>query len=243
MTVNLQLSRHASRFPAVLDGENLFCMAQSRNPKRKVFLVDDHPLVREWLANLINQQPDLITVGEAAGVAQALAGVATAKPDAVIVDLSLGESSGLDLIKKLQQAHPQLVVLVLSMHEDTLYAGRALRAGARGYVMKRASSKKVIEALRQVLQGEFYFEKRAEQDRPELPAADQASVQVLSDRELAVFEMLGQGLGTRQIAESLQISIKTVQAHCANIKQKLKLSNATRLRREAMRQHDDNRSS
>jgi DNA-binding NarL/FixJ family response regulator len=243
MTVNLQIRQQASRFSAVLDGENLFCMAQSRNPKRKVFLVDDHPLVREWLANLINQQPDLITVGEAASVAQALEGVATVKPDAVIVDLSLGESSGLDLIKKLQQSHPQLAVLVLSMHEDTLYAGRALRAGARGYVMKRASSKKVIEALRQVLQGELYFEERAERARPELSAADQMSVQVLSDRELAVFEMLGQGLGTRQIAESLQISIKTVQAHCANIKQKLNLSNATRLRREAMRQHDDNRSS
>jgi len=222
-------------------------VSKPRKLKRKIFLVDDHPLVREWLANLINQQPDLIAAGEAASAAQAMEGIGAERPDAVVVDLSLKESSGLDLIRDLKASHPGIAVLVLSVHEDPLYARRALRAGALGYVVKRQTTKKIVEALRQVLQGEPFFDATLVTSQLDSASRHRAVVaaspiEQLTDRELAVFELIGQGLGTRKIAEQMQICMKTVQAHCANIKQKLNLADATRLRHEAMRFHDDNRS-
>jgi DNA-binding NarL/FixJ family response regulator len=208
--------------------------------KKRIFLVDDHPLVREWLTNLINQQPDLTVCGETDSAPQALEAIALAKPDVAIVDLSLKDSSGFDLIKNLKQSETGAAVLVLSMHDEAHYAERALRAGARGYVMKRETTKKVVTAIRRVLEGKLYLsESIAEAMTVRLVggAAHGASftVEQLSDRELEVFEMLGRGLGTRQIAETLRVSVKTVQAYCARIKDKLNLSSATELLREAIR--------
>ncbi|SRR5258706_8995657 len=208
--------------------------------RKRVFLVDDHPLVREWLTNLINQQPDLSVCGESENAPQALQAISASKPDIAIVDLSLKDSSGIELIKALKEAQPGVAVLVLSMHDETHYAERALRAGAKGYVMKRETTRKVIEAIRRILDGKLYISEKvaevlagrvAEGRRPE----GLSPVEKLSDRELEVFEMLGQGQGTRQISETLRVSVKTVQAYCARIKEKMNLSSATELLREAIR--------
>ena len=212
-------------------------------PKR-IFLVDDHPLVREWLTNLIHQQPDLVVCGEAETASQAFEAIARKQPDVAIVDISLQGSSGIELIKNIRMLRPAVAVIVLSMHDESLYAERALRAGAHGYIMKRETAKKVIAAIRQVLEGELYLSDRlralfAEKFlRGNAPMAS-PSLSQLSDRELEVFQLLGQGYETRQIAETLHVSIKTVQAFCARIKEKLKLSSATELLREAIRWHED----
>jgi DNA-binding NarL/FixJ family response regulator len=208
--------------------------------KKRIFLVDDHPLVREWLTNLINQQPDLTVCGETDSAPRALEAIALARPDVAIVDLSLKDSSGFDLIKNLKQSETGAAVLVLSMHDEAHYAERALRAGARGYVMKRETTKKVITAIRRVLEGKLYLSDTiAEAMTVRLVSgtanATSFPVEQLSDRELEVFEMLGRGLGTRQIAETLRVSVKTIQAYCARIKEKLNVGSATELLREAIR--------
>jgi DNA-binding NarL/FixJ family response regulator len=208
--------------------------------KRRVFIVDDHPLVREWLTTLINQQTDLAVCGEAATAAEAMQAVGASKPEAAIVDISLTDSSGIELIKDLKKACPGLVVLVLSMHEESHYAERALRAGARGYLMKRETTRKVIPAIRQILEGKLCVSEAiaaamTAQFVEGKTLATSSPVGQLSDRELEVFEGLGQGRTTRQIAETLRVSVKTVQAHCARIKEKLNLSSATELLREAVR--------
>lgn len=208
--------------------------------RKRVFLVDDHPLVREWLTNLVNQQPDLIVSGEAEGCGEALRAILADPPDVAIVDISLKDSSGIELVKDLQLHVPKTAVLVLSMHEESHYAERVLRAGARGYIMKRETTRKVISAIRQVLAGQIYISETvatsiAARAVGAKPAADGSPIAELSDRELEVFEMLGQGRTTRQIAESLHVSLKTVQAYCARIKEKLNLRGATELLREALR--------
>jgi DNA-binding NarL/FixJ family response regulator len=209
---------------------------------KRIFLVDDHPLVREWLTQLIDQQPDLTVCGEAGSASEAVTALGTARADLVIVDLSLEDSTGLDLIKSLQRLMPTVPVLVLSMHDESLYAERVFRAGARGYVNKRESAQRVVEAVRRVLDGKLYVSEKAAEilaaktvrgRAPGEPAIDR-----LSDRELEVFEKLGQGIGTRQIAEDFSVSIKTVQAYCARIKEKLNVGSATELLREAVRWQD-----
>ena len=215
--------------------------------KRRVFLVDDHPLVREWLTALINGQIDLTVCGEAAEAPEALAAVAKSRPEVAIVDLSLRGGSGLDLVKDLRIQAPEVRVIVLSMHEENLYAERLLRAGARGYVMKRESTRKILAAVRRVLDGGVYVsesfaglmaEKLVGNRAPVLEARSPG--ELLSDRELEVFRFLGQGCGTPQIAETLGISLKTVQAYCGRIKEKLGIGNATELLREAMRFEEKN---
>ncbi len=211
-------------------------------PKTKIFLVDDHPLVREWLGNLIHQQPDLDVCGEADAAGPALDAIAKLKPDIVIVDITLKDGSGIELLRNLKAIRPAMPSIVLSMHDEQLYAERALRAGARGYIMKREATKNVIEAIREVLEGRMYLSERlkslfSEKFLGGAPGAG-SPVEQLSDRELEVFELLGQGCETRQIAETLHISMKTVQAFCARIKEKLKLSTATELLREAIRWHE-----
>jgi DNA-binding NarL/FixJ family response regulator len=209
-------------------------------PKIKIYLVDDHPLVREWLTNLIHQQPDLAVCGEAEDAPHALQHITALKPDVAIVDLSLKQGSGIELIKNLKAMQPGTAIIVLSMHDERLYAERALRAGARGYIMKRETAKKVITAIRQVLAGKIYMSESLTAVFAEkfvdggLPASG-SLVEQMSDRELEVFHLLGQGLETRQVAKAMNISMKTVQAHCANIKNKLKLTNAAELLREAVR--------
>jgi DNA-binding NarL/FixJ family response regulator len=208
---------------------------------KKIFLVDDHPLVRERLAQLIAQESDLTVCGEAESAPAALSQLAGTRADLVIVDLSLQDSAGLELIKSLQRLQPSLPALVLSMHDESLYAERAFRAGARGYINKRESAQKVIEAIRRVLDGKLYVsEKTAEilAGRTMRGTIERPPIERLSDRELEVFEKLGQGIGTRQISEEFRVSIKTVQAYCARIKEKLDLGSATELLREAVRWHD-----
>jgi DNA-binding NarL/FixJ family response regulator len=208
---------------------------------KRIFLVDDHPLVRERLTQLIAQQPDLSVCGEAESAPAALTGLASARADLVIVDLSLQDSAGLELIKSLQRLHPSLPVLVLSMHDESLYAERVFRAGARGYINKRESAQKVIEAIRRVLDGKLYVSEKAAEilaARAMRGTHERPPIERLSDRELEVFERLGRGIGTRQISEEFRVSIKTVQAYCARIKEKLDLGSATELLREAVRWHD-----
>jgi len=210
--------------------------------KRKVFLVDDHPLVREWLASLVNQQADLVICGEAESAQQALGQIEASGADVIIVDITLAQGSGLELIKDLRLIYPHGVVIVLSMHEESLYAERALRAGARGYVMKKESTKKILVAIRQVLDGKLYVSDKFAATITEKFVGGKnqggSPIEGLSDRELQVFTMIGQGIETRQIAESLHISIKTVQVYCARIKEKLNLTNATELIREAIRWYE-----
>jgi len=206
--------------------------------RRRVFLVDDHPLVREWLTNLIDQQRDLVVCGEAEDAPQALSAIEALKPDVVVVDITLSSGSGIELVKDIKRSVPSVAIVVLSMHDETLYAERALRAGARGYVMKRETTKKIIIAIRSVLEGKLYVtdEFKASIGEKHLEGATGGSpLEQLSDRELEVFRMLGQGYETRRIAESLHISIKTVQVYCARIKEKLGIGNATELLREAVR--------
>jgi DNA-binding NarL/FixJ family response regulator len=213
--------------------------------KQTVFLVDDHPLVREWLANLINQQPDLHVCGEAGNRAQALGQITALQPRVAIVDISLDRGSGLELIKDLKAARSSTLVVVLSMHDELLYAERAMRAGARGYVMKREATRSVLQAIRCVLSGKPYLSESiarlmAEKLVEGAPAG--SLVEQLSDRELEVFELLGRGFGSRRIADTLNVSFKTVQAFRARIKEKLNLPNATMLLREATRWYDSKHS-
>jgi DNA-binding NarL/FixJ family response regulator len=209
-------------------------------PSSRVFLVDDHPLVREWLTNLIDQHDDLTVCGEAESVQQALDGIGETDPDVAIVDLSLNGGSGLDVVKNIRNSKPKTAVIVLSMHDERLYAERALRAGARGYIMKRETTSNIIAAIHEVLSGKIHVspqmsaalsEKFADGRTPSL----RSPVEQLSDRELEVFQLLGQGFETRRVAQVLGVSIKTVQAYCARIKEKLELANASELLREAVR--------
>ena len=211
--------------------------------KKRIFIVDDHPLVREWLGNLIRQQPDLAVCGESESAPVALSSLASAQPDLVIADINLKGSSGVELIKDLKRLRPDVPVLVLSMHDESLYAERVFRAGARGYVNKRETAQKMIEAIRCVLAGKLYVSEKTGQILAGQSAPGRAMtkpvIELLSDRELEVFDKLGQGIGTRQIAEEFHVSVKTIQAYCARIKEKLNLTSATELLREAVRWHDN----
>jgi DNA-binding NarL/FixJ family response regulator len=216
---------------------------ENKSFKRRIFIVDDHPLVREWLTNLINQQPDLTVCGEAEGAPAARELIGEMKPDVAIVDLTLSEGSGFEVIKDIRFQAPKTAIIVLSMHDESLYAERALRAGARGYVMKRESTKKIIMAIHRVLEGKLFvsdkFAASITERLVEGKGAVSSPVEQLSDRELEVFQMLGRGMLTRQIAESLHISMKTVQVYCGRIKEKLGLGSATELLRAAIRWQEE----
>ncbi|MCW1883467.1 response regulator transcription factor [Luteolibacter flavescens] len=199
--------------------------------------MDDHPLVREWLTNLINQQEDLIVCGEADTAPAALEAIIGLKPTVAIVDITLVDGSGLELVKDIRKSSPGTWSLVLSMHDERTYAERALRAGARGYVSKRDSTRYIIEAIRRVIAGKIYLSEEMTDLLTEKLAGGRpaGNIGLLSDRELLVFQMLGDGRSTREIGDSLKISIKTVQVYCARVKEKLALANHTELLREAMR--------
>lgn len=206
----------------------------------RVYLVDDHPLVREGLSNLINQQSTMAVCGEAEDAPQALHDIPLQKPDVAIVDIALKVGSGLELIKTLKAKHPEVAAIALSMHDEKLYAERCIRAGARGYVMKRESTKKIVGAIQQVMEGKLAISEQmtsvlAQRFVLGSRGAAASPIEQLSDRELEVFNLLGQGVETRRIAEMLNVSIKTVQAYCVRIKQKLDLTTATELLREAVR--------
>jgi len=211
--------------------------------KRRIFLVDDHPLVREGLTNLINGQNDLIVCGDAEDSAGAISGIEKTRPDVVLVDISLKNESGLELVKNLESQFPLVALIVLSMHDEALYAERALRAGARGYVMKRESTKSVLASIRRVLEGGVYVSERvvnsmARRFSSSSKGAESSPVERLSDRELEIFRLLGQGRTTAQIAEDLHLSLKTVQAYCARAKEKFGVSSLGELLRAAIRWED-----
>jgi DNA-binding NarL/FixJ family response regulator len=202
--------------------------------KSRVFIVDDHTMFREGLRQLIEHDPGLTVCGDAADAQKALEGISQSNPDVVMVDITLADSSGLDLVRNIKNKYEDLPVLVVSMHEESLYAERALRSGAMGYVMKNEPAKTVIAAIRSVLRGEMYLSQKmsssvitrfihGENEQPMSP------LEILSDRELEVFRMLGQGKGTRQIAQDLEVSIPTVQSFRNRIKEKLHLKTAPEL--------------
>jgi len=207
---------------------------------KQVLIVDDHPMMREGLAQLINREKDLAVAGEADSAARAVEQTAQLKPDLVIVDITLPGRSGLELIRDLHAVHPEALVLVVSMHEESLYAERVLRAGGRGYVMKQAGGKKLMEAIRQVLSGQIYVStdtsarilETFSRTSGEAPAT---GVQSLSGREFEIFQLIGQGENTRDIAKKLGLSVKTVEVHRLNIKSKLKLTTASELIHFAVR--------
>jgi DNA-binding NarL/FixJ family response regulator len=196
----------------------------------RVLVVDDHPLVRQGLEHLINQSPDLVTCGLAADADEALALAGTTDPDVAVVDLSLAGGSGLDLIGELGKRWPSLPVLVLSMLDETVYAERALRAGARGYIMKGEETDEVLDAIRQVKAGKQYLSPRL---RPQAASAEDAIAERrlspldrLSSREFQVFELIGRGLATRDIAKTLGVGVKTVETWRHRIKEKLGVKGA-----------------
>ena len=200
----------------------------------RVFIVDDHAMFRDGLRQLIDMEPDLIVCGDAPDSTDALAGIKSAEPDLVIVDISLAGTSGIDLIKSIKRDYEDLPVLVVSMHAESLYGERALRAGAMGYVMKSEPARTVLAAIRKVLKGEVYVsEKMAStvvakfvQGTLEQPPSP---LQALSDRELEVFRMLGQGKGTRQIAQEMNVALPTISSFKNRIKEKLGLKNSTEM--------------
>ena len=208
--------------------------------KRRILLVDDHPLVREGLAESINREIDLMVCAEADDRHEALEAIQRTKPDLVIADLALKTSSGMELIKDIHSRWPKLPVLVVSMHDEALYAERALRAGARGYLTKQEATHSVLTGIRRVLSGEIYLnQKTASTVLGHLAVGHEAItdsvVDLLAEREMQVFELTGHGLSTRQIAERLHIDVKTVETYRARIKEKLNLSDSSELLQLAIR--------
>ena len=213
--------------------------------KSRVFVVDDHPLVRDGLSSLINQENDLEVCGTAEDAPSALAAIAASRPHIALIDISLKNTSGLELIKDLRIQQPSVAVIVVSMHDEMLYAERALRAGARGYVMKRETTRNVLAAIRRVLEGGVYLSDNVVARMATLVAGQRQResagverVDLLSDRELEIFRLLGRGQSTSGIARVLHINCKTVQAYCARAKEKLGLTTAIELRRAATRWED-----
>ena len=207
--------------------------------KRTVFVIDDHPIVREGLTQLINREPDLTVCGTAEDIYEALKAMQTLKPDIALADISLKGADGIELIKNLKIRMPALPVLVLSIHDESIYAPRALRAGARGFIMKQEATENVLLALRRVLSGEIYLSKRMankmlQQFVGASGTAQKFSIDRLSDRELEVFRLIGQGHGTRRIAEELRLSVKTVESYREHIKEKMTLSDASELVQHAI---------
>ena len=201
---------------------------------KKVFIVDDHPLVRQGLAQIIESVEDFEICGEAEDSSTAMRGVQKTSPDLIIVDISLQGNNGLELIKNIKAVYENIPILVFSMHDESIYAQRALRAGAKAYVMKKESSEKIIEALRRILKGEIYVSaKVADQVLHQIVSgpsnASTSPIDRLTDRELEVVQLIGRGLSTREIAESLNLSVKTIESHRAHVKEKLGLRNATEL--------------
>jgi len=207
--------------------------------KNRIFIVDDHPIVRKGLTQLINQEPELVVCGEAENAETALELLKKVKPDLAIVDISLRGIDGIELTKLIRARFENIPILVVSMHDESLYAERALRVGARGYIMKQEAIEKMMEAIRKVLRGELYVSERVSANIVKRFVDGKAEgvsspEELLSDREMEVFQLIGQGFGTRQIADQLHVSVKTVETYRANIKEKLNLKNATELMKHAV---------
>jgi DNA-binding NarL/FixJ family response regulator len=213
-------------------------MTATSNDHARIVLVDDHPMVRERLAEVINREPDLSICGEAEDRGGALEVIEREKPRLAIVDLTLKRSNGLDLIKDLRVMHPDLLILVLSMQDENLYAERVIRAGAHGYITKQEATRKILDAIRQVMAGKVFLSEEISADILSRMLGKSRgamrSLDVLSDRELQVFGLVGEGFGTRQIAEQLGLDVKTVETYRTRIKEKLELKDASELLRQAI---------
>lgn len=207
--------------------------------KFRVLLVDDHPIVRQGLALLIDREDDLLVCGEAEGMHSAMHAIATMQPDIVVLDISLSGPDGLEVLKEMRMKFSGVPVLMLSMHDESIYAERSLRAGANGYIMKQEATGKVLVAIRRILQGEVYLSERLTSvmlhQFAHGPAGPKSSPLVgLTDRELEIFRLIGEGHSTRQIANELHLSVKTIESHQAHIKEKLALRNARELVQHAI---------
>lgn len=208
--------------------------------RKRILLVDDHPFMRAGLRQLIDRQPDMMVCGEAGNPAEAFQQLAGPAPDLVLTDLTMPGRSGLEFIKDLRAARADVTVLVISMHDEGVYAERVLRAGARGYIMKEAGGENLLAAIRQVLRGEVYVSPRMSARILDAlsagrPRGSRSPIEQLTDREFEVFQLVGQGKSTRDIATQLHLSPKTVDVHRSNIKQKLALVDTTALIRHAVR--------
>lgn len=208
---------------------------------KKILIVDDHPIMRRGIVSLVGAEGDLEIVCEAGTGTEALSLLeAQGLPDLAIVDLSLPDKSGLELTKDIAALYPELKVLVMSMHDESLYCERALRAGARGYIMKEAAAENLVTAIRRVLDGQIYVSEAMSSHLLEIlagrrPAGEASPLDRLTDREMEVYELIGQGKGSREVAEQLHISIRTVDAHRAHLKEKLRLKDSNALVRHAVR--------
>lgn len=212
--------------------------------KKRIFLVDDHPIVRKGLAQLIDSEPDLSVIGQGEDAYQSLRDIREAKPHLVLVDVSLKDSDGIELLKELKAQSPELPVLVVSMHDESLYAERALRAGAGGYVMKQEPPETLLAAIRAVLKGEVYVSSKMgaallQRMVGSKKSAGALPMDRLTDRELEVFRMIGAGHSVKEIADKLFLSAKTVEAHREHIKQKLNIRSSAELLRFAIRNTPD----
>ena len=211
----------------------------TRSDAKKILLVDDHPVLRKGLVRLIDSKDEFVVCGEASTAADAMTQIRELKPDLVVVDIGLPGASGIELTKTIRAEFPQLPVLILSMHEEALYATRALRAGAMGYIVKQDAVDNIAAALREALNGRRYLSPViAEQLQHNGPAGQTAAtgdpMSVLTDREFEIFELIGKGREVREISEALGVSPKTVETHRTNIKEKLKLKNARQVARLAV---------
>ena len=217
---------------------------QDRKIKRKVFLVDDHPIVREGLSQLINREKDLAVCGEAGDISSALQSIANSRPNVVVVDLTLESGSGLRVIENIKYDNPDLPVLVLSMHDESVYAERCFRAGARGYIMKQEPSDKMISAIRNVLDGKLYISSSMEKKFLNKFISGtvrdfHAPVDVLSRRELEVYQLFGEGLRKKDIAGQLNLSVKTIETYIENIKRKMNFKSIHDIIMHAVRFRDE----
>ena len=212
---------------------------EGRTEKKAVLVVDDHPLMRQGLALLINQQSDMQVCGEAEEGQAAMQAIAQRRPDIMILDISLNGPDGLELLKSIRASDPDLPVLILSMHDEAIYAERALRARANGYIMKQEATEKVLVAMRRILNGDLYLSDRMSNKMLQqfiggAPSMIQSRISSLSDRELEVFCLIGEGRATREIAEKLHLSVKTVETYQAHIKEKLSLRSGRELIQHAI---------
>jgi DNA-binding NarL/FixJ family response regulator len=212
----------------------------ARLAEKRILIVDDHPMTRYGIAQLIGQEHDLAVCGEVENAHRALAAVKTLKPDLVLADLAMPGKSGLELIRELKIQHPDVAVLVVSMHDESIYAERVLRAGGRGYLMKSAGGEKLIQAIRRVLSGQVCVSEAMSDRIMDVFAgrrpggARDSTLATLTEREFGVFELLGQGLTTRETAKNLHISAKTVETHRLHIVEKLKLKGSSELTKFAI---------
>ncbi|RJR22788.1 MAG: DNA-binding response regulator [Nitrospiraceae bacterium] len=211
--------------------------------KKKVFIVDDHAILREGLSRLINSEEDLAVCGEAYNASQALQAIAGSRPDIVLVDITLGDGSGIRLIENLAYSHAGLPALVLSMHDEAAYAERCLKAGARGYIMKQESSMELLSAIRRVLGGEIYVSDKLNVKLLHRFVKDNfddsgSPTKTLSNRELEVYQLIGRGLKKHEIAERLNLSVKTVETYIEHIKIKLQLKGTHEVLMHAVKSFD-----